>query len=124
MLQLLKLPDGTVKVLVEGGKRVRIAGYTDEDRVFEARRRRDGRGERRSPPSCEAAGAYLVPEFENYVKLNKKVPPEVVVSINKIEEPTKLADTISAHLALKVADKQQLLELNSVFQAAGSAFSA
>jgi ATP-dependent Lon protease len=56
----------------------------------------------------------VVSEFENYVKLNKKVPPEVVVSINKIEEPTKLADTISAHLALKVAEKQQLLELDSV----------
>ena len=56
----------------------------------------------------------MVSEFENYVKLNKKVPPEVVVSINKIEEPAKLADTISAHLALKVAEKQQLLELDSV----------
>ncbi|HTP36986.1 MAG TPA: endopeptidase La, partial [Methyloceanibacter sp.] len=62
----------------------------------------------------QAAARTVVSEFENYVKLNKKVPPEVVVSINKIEEPAKLADTISAHLALKVADKQQLLELESV----------
>src|SRR5258706_1577066 len=62
----------------------------------------------------QAAARTVVSEFENYVKLNKKVPPEVVVSINKIEEPSKLADTISAHLALKVADKQQLLELDSV----------
>ena len=52
----------------------------------------------------------MVSEFENYVKLNKKVPPEVVVSINQIEEPAKLADTIAAHLALKIADKQELLE--------------
>src|SRR5258706_10571255 len=62
----------------------------------------------------QAAARTVVSEFENYVKLNKKVPPEVVVSINKIDEPAKLADTISAHLALKVADKQQLLELDSV----------
>src|SRR5688572_32186349 len=62
----------------------------------------------------QAAARTVVSEFENYVKLNKKVPPEVVVSINKIEEPAKLADTISAHLALKVAEKQQLLELDSV----------
>ena len=65
-------------------------------------------------PSCRPPPRTVVSEFENYVKLNKKVPPEVVVSINKIEEPAKLADTISAHLALKVAEKQQLLELNSV----------
>src|ERR1700747_2480961 len=109
VLQLLKLPDDTVKVLVEGGKRVRIAGYTDKSEFFEARavEMEETTGD---AAELQAAARTVVSEFENYVKLNKKVPPEVVVSINKIEEPAKLADTISAHLALKVADKQQLLE--------------
>ena len=113
VLQLLKLPDDTVKVLVEGGKRVRISGYTDRTEFFEARavEMEEAAGD---PAELQAAARTVVSEFENYVKLNKKVPPEVVVSINKIEEPAKLADTISAHLALKVADKQQLLELDSV----------
>jgi ATP-dependent Lon protease len=113
VLQLLKLPDDTVKVLVEGGKRVRLSGYTDKSEYFEARavELEDSVGD---PAELQAAARTVVSEFENYVKLNKKVPPEVVVSINKIEEPTKLADTISAHLALKVAEKQQLLELDSV----------
>jgi ATP-dependent Lon protease len=113
VLQLLKLPDDTVKVLVEGGKRVRIGGYTDKTEFFEARavEMEEATGD---PAELQAASRTVVSEFENYVKLNKKVPPEVVVSINKIEEPSKLADTISAHLALKVADKQQLLELDSV----------
>jgi len=113
VLQLLKLPDDTVKVLVEGGKRVRITGYTDKAEFFEAHavEMEEAAGE---PAELQAAARTVVSEFENYVKLNKKVPPEVVVSINKIDEPTKLADTISAHLALKVADKQQLLELDSV----------
>jgi ATP-dependent Lon protease len=113
VLQLLKLPDDTVRVLVEGGKRVRVAGYTDRADFFEARavEMDEVSGD---PAELQAAARTVVSEFENYVKLNKKVPPEVVVSINKIEEPAKLADTISAHLALKVAEKQQLLELDSV----------
>ena len=113
VLQLLKLPDDTVKVLVEGGKRVRIAGFTDRADFFEARAV-DMEESPADPAELQAAARTVVSEFENYVKLNKKVPPEVVVSINKIEEPGKLADTISAHLALKVAEKQQLLELDSV----------
>ena len=113
VLQLLKLPDDTVKVLVEGGKRVRIAGFTDRADFFEARAV-DMEESPADPAELQAAARTVVSEFENYVKLNKKVPPEVVVSINKIEEPAKLADTISAHLALKVAEKQQLLELDSV----------
>src|SRR5438477_5914777 len=113
VLQLLKLPDDTVKVLVEGGKRVRIAGYTGKTEFFEANAidMEETAGE---AAELQAAARTVVSEFENYVKLNKKVPPEVVVSITKIEEPAKLADTISAHLALKVAEKQQLLELESV----------
>jgi len=113
VLQLLKLPDDTVKVLVEGGRRVKITGYNDRVDFFEARAvdMEESAGE---SAELQAAARTVVSEFENYVKLNKKVPPEVVVSINKIEEPAKLADTISAHLALKVAEKQQLLELDSV----------
>ncbi len=113
VLQLLKLPDDTVKVLVEGGRRVKIVGYTGKSEFFEA----DAVDMEEAPVDAselQAAARTVVSEFENYVKLNKKVPPEVVVSINKIEEPAKLADTISAHLALKVAEKQQLLELDSV----------
>src|SRR3954466_779867 len=113
VLQLLKLPDDTVKVLVEGGRRVRIGAYTDRVEFFEARAT-EMEEQSGDPAELQAASRTVVSEFENYVKLNKKVPPEVVVSINKIEEPVKLADTISAHLALKVADKQQLLELDSV----------
>ena len=114
VLQLLKLPDDTVKVLVEGGKRVRITGYTDRSEFFEARAVEMEESAVESPELL-AAARTVVSDFENYVKLNKKVPPEVVVSINKmIEEPAKLADQISGHLALKVADKQQLLELDSV----------
>jgi ATP-dependent Lon protease len=113
VLQLLKLPDDTVKVLVEGGRRVKITGYTDKPEFFEARAV-DMDETAGDPAELQAVARTVVTEFENYVKLNKKVPPEVVVSINKIDEPAKLADTISAHLALKVADKQQLLELDSV----------
>jgi ATP-dependent Lon protease len=113
VLQLLKLPDDTVKVLVEGGRRVKIVGYTGKTEFFEANAV-DMEEAPTDAAELQAAARTVVSEFENYVKLNKKVPPEVVVSINKIEEPAKLADTISAHLALKVAEKQQLLELDSV----------
>jgi ATP-dependent Lon protease len=113
VLQLLKLPDDTVKVLVEGGRRVKIVGYTGKAEFFEANAV-DMEEVPADSSELQAAARTVVSEFENYVKLNKKVPPEVVVSINKIEEPAKLADTISAHLALKVAEKQQLLELDSV----------
>jgi ATP-dependent Lon protease len=113
VLQLLKLPDDTVKVLVEGGRRVKIVGYTGKSEFFEANAV-DMEETAAETSELQAAARTVVSEFENYVKLNKKVPPEVVVSINKIEEPAKLADTISAHLALKVAEKQQLLELDSV----------
>ncbi|CAN5773009.1 endopeptidase La [soil metagenome] len=113
VLQLLKLPDDTVKVLVEGGRRVKIVGFTGKTEFFEANAV-DMEEAPAESAELQAAARTVVSEFENYVKLNKKVPPEVVVSINKIEEPAKLADTISAHLALKVAEKQQLLELDSV----------
>src|SRR3984957_12701957 len=113
VLQLLKLPDDTVKVLVEGGRRVKIVGYTGKSEFFEANAidMEESAGE---ASELQAAARTVVSEYENYVKLNKKVPPEVVGAINKVEDPAKLADQISSHLALKVAEKQQLLELDSV----------
>ncbi|MGI4793107.1 MAG: endopeptidase La [Janthinobacterium lividum] len=109
ILQLLKLPDGTVKVLVEGGRRAEITKFADTDAYFEAfvREMPDEDGDAKE---LEALGRTVVSQFEQYIKLNKKIAPEVLVSLNQIEEPSKLADTISAHLNLKIADKQELLE--------------
>ncbi len=109
ILQLLKLPDGTVKVLVEGGSRARITGFTDTGAYFEAATEPlpDQEGEAKE---LEALGRTVVGQFEQYIKLNKKIAPEVLVSLNQIEEPSKLADTISAHLNLKISEKQELLE--------------
>ncbi|MBX3500921.1 MAG: endopeptidase La [Alphaproteobacteria bacterium] len=113
VLQLLKLPDDTVKVLVEGGRRARITDFTDRKDFFEAYA--EVFEEKPTPVAeVEALARTVAGEFEQYVKLNKKVPPEVVVSINKIDDPAKLADNIAAHLALKIADKQALLEIDSV----------
>jgi len=109
ILQLLKLPDGTVKVLVEGGRRARITGFKDTDAYFEAFTEAlpDEEGE---PKELEALSRTVVGQFEQYIKLNKKIAPEVLVSLNQIEDPSKLADTISSHLNLKIAEKQELLE--------------
>ncbi len=109
ILQLLKLPDGTVKVLVEGGRRAEITKFADTDAYFEAfvREMPDEDGDAKE---LEALGRTVVSQFEQYIKLNKKIAPEVLVSLNQIEEPSKLADTISAHLNLKIAEKQELLE--------------
>ncbi|QQS12798.1 MAG: endopeptidase La [Rhodospirillales bacterium] len=113
VLQLLKLPDGTVKVLVEGGRRARITGFTDRQEFFEAYAETLD-DDKADGPEVEALARTVSGEFEQYVKLNKKVPPEVVVSINKIDDPAKLADTIAAHLALKIPEKQALLEIVAV----------
>ncbi|MFO1190423.1 MAG: endopeptidase La [Alphaproteobacteria bacterium] len=113
VLQLLKMPDGTVKVLVEGTRRARITSYLPNDAFFEARAEllEDEVGDARE---TEALARTVVAQFEQYVKLNKKIPPEVLVSVNQIEEPSKLADTVSAHLALKIPEKQALLSIVSV----------
>ncbi len=113
VLQLLKLPDGTVKVLVEGGQRAHIAGYTDNQSFFEAK----GEvldDEIADVKELEALSRSVVAQFEQYIRLNKKIPPEVLVSINQIEDPSKLADTIASHLALKISEKQELLEIKAV----------
>ena len=109
ILQLLKLPDGTVKVLVEGGRRAAITRFAETEAYFEANVRElpDEDGDAKE---LEALGRTVVTQFEQYIKLNKKIAPEVLVSLNQIDEPSKLADTISAHLNLKIAEKQELLE--------------
>ena len=113
VLQLLKLPDGTVKVLVEGGARARIASYTQNKEFFEAHGELVGEtGE--EGEDVEALARTVTNQFEQYVKLNRKIPPEVLVSVNQIEEPSKLADTVASHLALKIPEKQDLLEIASV----------
>jgi ATP-dependent Lon protease len=115
VLQLLKLPDGTVKVLVEGVRRARIAGFADNPSFFQARAEAidDDEGDARD---TEAMGRAAIGQFEQYVKLNKKIPPEVLVSINQIDDASKLADTIASHLTLKIPEKQQVLETASVAQ--------
>src|SRR5579862_6762797 len=113
VLQLLKLPDGTVKVLVEGGQRARINGYKENESFFEAYA--DLIDEpKEDPKELEALARSVVSQFEQYIKLNKKIPPEVLVSVNQIENPSKLADTVASHLSLKIAEKQELLEVKSI----------
>ena len=113
VLQLLKLPDGTVKVLVEGGQRAMITRYSENDDFFQdtADLIEEKVGE---PQELEALSRAVVSQFEQYIKLNKKIPPEVLVSLNQIEEAGKLADTVASHLALKIPEKQQLLETSVV----------
>jgi ATP-dependent Lon protease len=99
VLQLLKLPDGTVKVLVEGGQRARIVRFADNDAFFQAHAEVIGEkpGQHQE---IEALARTVVAQFEQYIKLNKKIPPEVLVSINQIDDPGKLADTVASHLTL------------------------
>jgi len=113
VLQLLKLPDGTVKVLVEGGQRARIQRFADNDLFFQAFAEAVGESTG-AQPETEALARTVVSQFEQYIKLNKKIPPEVLVSINQIEDPGKLADTVASHLSLKISEKQELLEAAGV----------
>jgi ATP-dependent Lon protease len=113
VLQLLKLPDGTVKVLVEGAARAKVERYTDRAEYYEATALvlADSSGEQ---VEAEALARSVINEFENYVKLNKKVSPEVVGVVQQIEDYAKLADTVASHLAVKIPDKQLILETPSV----------
>jgi ATP-dependent Lon protease len=110
VLQLLKLPDGTVKVLVEGNQRAHITRFTENATFFEAYADLMDEEAASDRHEEEALARTVVSQFEQYVKLNKKIPPEVLVSINQIDEPGKLADTVAAHLTLKIPEKQELLE--------------
>ncbi|MBL6935120.1 MAG: endopeptidase La [Alphaproteobacteria bacterium] len=113
VLQLLKLPDGTVKVLVEGGERARITEYADTGEFFQAHAEIiPDHGD--DDQEVEALSRTVIAQFEQYIKLNRKIPPEVMVSINQIDDSCKLADTVASHLALKIPEKQQLLETEKV----------
>jgi len=113
VLQLLKLPDGTVKVLVEGKSRAAISQFTAQADFYEAEvvEIDDEAGESNE---AEALSRAVVEQFENYVKLNKKVPPEALSSIPQITDPSKLADQVASHLSVKISDKQDLLQLFEV----------
>ncbi|MDF3024572.1 MAG: endopeptidase La, partial [Alphaproteobacteria bacterium] len=122
VLQLLKLPDGTVKVLVEGTKRVKVLIYTDKPEYFEAHaeiiEERAVSGE-----AIDGLMRACVSQFDQYVKLNKKIPPEIITSIGQIDNANKLADTVASHLSLKIADRQKLLELTGVAERLEQIFS-
>jgi ATP-dependent Lon protease len=113
ILQLLKLPDGTVKVLVEGGQRVALKNiregeyFTADIEVLEDADALDDR-------EIEVLTRSVVAQFENYVKLSKKVPPEILTSLSGIDHPGRLADTVAAHMSLRLADKQRVLETASI----------
>jgi len=115
VLQMLKLPDGTVKVLVEGGQRARIRRFTDNPNFFQVYADLLNEVED-DPQELEALSRAVISQFEQYIKLNKKIPAEVLISINQIDEPAKLVDTVVQHLSLKIADRQQLLETESTLE--------
>ena len=113
VLQLLKLPDGTVKVLVEGKSRAKIEAYTGREEFFEAHATILTETEA-EPDAIEALSRNIADEFEKYVKLNKNVPQEAVGTVGQIKGPAKLADTIAGHLGVKLSEKQSLLEMIDV----------
>ncbi len=113
ILQMLKLPDGTVKVLVEGGARARIGEITDLRTHWVAEATAIP-PEGAPPPEVEAMRRALLSAFDQYVKLNKKIPPEILTSLAGIDEAGRLADTVAAHLPLKLEQKQQVLEMFEV----------
>ena len=113
VLQLLKLPDGTVKVLVEGTQRAEIVGFKENSEFFEAYATLMD-DPKEDDQEHEALSRSVIAQFEQYIKLNKKIPPEVLVSLNQIDDSSKLADTVASHLALKIPEKQDLLELATI----------
>jgi ATP-dependent Lon protease len=113
ILQMLKLPDGTVKVLVEGAQRARIHGITDLDTHFVADLT-PVESEPGDESEVEAMRRAIVQQFDQYVKLNKKIPPEILTSLAGIDDAGRLADTIAAHLPLKLEQKQVILEIFNV----------
>src|SRR6202047_1540595 len=113
VLQLLKLPDGTVKVLVEGQVRAKVQGYSRTEDFYEARAEAIA-DEPFDKVEVEALGRSVVAEFEGYVKLNKKISPEVVAAVAQIDDYSKLADTVASHLAVKITDKQAVLDTASI----------
>ncbi|MCA9656340.1 MAG: LON peptidase substrate-binding domain-containing protein, partial [Myxococcales bacterium] len=116
IIQLLRLPDGTVKVLVEGKSRAKIHEYLDTGKFFhvEAEEIEASKVTPDDDPELAALMRSVQATFENYVKLNKRVPPELAVSVQSIDNASRLADTIAAHVNFKLAAKQELLETESV----------
>ncbi|MBA6252654.1 endopeptidase La [Colwellia sp. MB3u-55] len=115
ILQMLKLPDGTVKVLVEGARRARITQFVETQEYFTA----DIEFldvETVNEDDCEVLVRSAISQFEGYVKLNKKIPPEVLTSVSGIDDAEQLADTMAAHMPLKLAEKQKVLEIENVAQ--------
>ncbi len=112
VLQMLKLPDGTVKVLVEGVQRARVAGFVETNECFAAHAELIEESE--SDVEIQALMRTVFAQFDQYVKLNKKIPPEILTSLASIDEAGRLADTIAAHLTLKLDEKQKILEMFSV----------
>ena len=113
ILQLLKLPDGTIKVLVEGAQRARVVDYIETDSMFFASTElleEESSAER----AVEVLLRPALSQFEQYVKLNKKVPPEILSSLSSIDDPSRLADTIAAHMSIKIEEKQAVLEKTNV----------
>jgi len=116
ILQMLKLPDGTVKVLVEGQQRATVQTIVDGEIHFTATvMPMEVAAEQAEQSSeIEALRRAVMQQFDQYVKLNKKIPPEILTSISSIDEPGRLADTIAAHLPLKLENKQLVLDLASI----------
>ncbi len=113
ILQMLKLPDGTIKVLVEGVKRARITEFTQIDDMFSASIDMVDEPEA-DEKELDILSRSTMHQFEQYIKLNKKVPPEILSSVSGIDEPSRLADTIAAHMAIRIEEKQNILELFDV----------
>ena len=115
ILQMLKLPDGTVKVLVEGQQRAKVGEIEDLDTHFSATVVPvEAQDAQTRPSEIEALRRAVMQQFDQYVKLNKKIPPEILTSISSIDDPGRLADTIAAHLPLKLDNKQAVLDLSDV----------
>ncbi|MCE1191668.1 MAG: endopeptidase La [Acidovorax sp.] len=115
ILQMLKLPDGTVKVLVEGQQRAVVTAIQDSETHFAATVTPvEAHPEANKPSEIEALRRAVMQQFDQYVKLNKKIPPEILTSISSIDDPGRLADTIAAHLPLKLENKQVVLDLSDV----------
>ncbi|NOR37134.1 MAG: endopeptidase La, partial [Woeseiaceae bacterium] len=113
ILQLLKLPDGTVKVLVEGSERALVDRYNVGDH-FSAEISMLVEDDRHDEREIDVLVRAIIAQFEQYVKMNKKVPPEILTSLSGIDEPGRLADTVAAHMALKLSEKQRVLEIQDV----------
>ena len=113
ILQLLKLPDGTVKVLVEGEQRAEVTQFVETGETFSAEVNRLA-SEDLNDKEGEALMRSVLNEFDQYVKLNMKIPPEILTSLAGIDDPGRLADTVTAHLSLKIEEKQQILEMLNV----------